>query len=750
LDLYDPTENVYLEHRESWPSFKSSLNPEISIILTTHNKLGYLFNSMQTIKACCEPQDRKYEVIVVDDGSTDEASRFLREIQGIRLQRLDEKVGYFKANNAGARLARGEYLVLLNNDTLVTPGWLDALIETFREEDDVGAVGSKLVHSTGELQEAGSILWNDGHVWNYGRSDNPSRAVYQSVREVDYCSAASLAIRRAFLRPSGLYDEQFSPAYYEDVDLCLYIQSRGKKVIYQPSSVVIHYGGASWEAPHAEVMAQVEANREKLVKKWKQDLLGRLPPTPINVEIARTREGNRKLGLTEIVFKKFSGITSRTTLMVRRSIEVVQTEGLRSFLNQTKEKLARREFKIVQAADAPDTFSGFVFTKHEDKSRASSSPSLATNLTFTFGANLSGYFTGRFGLGTSGRAFARVLRLAGIPHSLNNLVVPAHGSNFVFDAPTSEANPYLINIIHAGADATNLFFHKVGPDYSRGKYNIGIWYWELSRFPKIWSDLFKFYNELWVTSSFMAEALSRATKLPVVKVRYPLFMPQEKSYSESRRRFLFNDDEFVFLFMFDFYSVLERKNPQGLLNAFGKAFDRTDKALLVLNYINGNANPKGVQLLQKMSKDLNIKILDGPLSQDDYFALISAADCYVSLHRAEGFGVPMAEAMSFGKPVIATSYSGNMEFMNSNNSLLVRYDLKELNKNYGPYRKGNVWAEPDIEQAAQLMRWVYENRKEGNSIGARAQKEIKETLNPKLAAEEIRRRLECIFSQSLR
>jgi glycosyltransferase involved in cell wall biosynthesis len=110
----------------------------------------------------------------------------------------------------------------------------------------------------------------------------------------------------------------------------------------------------------------------------------------------------------------------------------------------------------------------------------------------------------------------------------------------------------------------------------------------------------------------------------------------------------------------------------------------------------------------------------------------------------------MAEAMSFGKPVIATSYSGNMEFMNSNNSLLVRYDLKELNKNYGPYRKGNVWAEPDIEQAAQLMRWVYENRKEGNSIGARAQKEIKETLNPKLAAEEIRSRLECIFSQSLR
>jgi GT2 family glycosyltransferase/glycosyltransferase involved in cell wall biosynthesis len=747
LAIYDPDENGYLNHEEIWPSLPNNPNPEISIIIATHNKLGYLFNCLQTIKICCKSLEEKYEIIVVDDGSTDEASRCLFEIQGIRLHRLDNNVGYLKANNAGARLAKGEYIVLLNNDTLVTPGWLDALIETLRQDDDVGAVGSKLVHPTGELQEAGSIIWNDGRIWNYGRSEDPLKAEYQYAREVDYCSGASLAIKRSSLRPSGLYDEQFAPAYYEDVDLCLYLQSVGKAVIYQPRSVVVHYEGVSRNVSHAGVMRLVEANREKLVKKWKHELSGHLPPDPINVAKASTRKGNRRLRLTETSPNNSSGIAYRTTLILSRSVEVIRTQGLRCFLNQTREKLARREFSVFQPVVTIDMLSRSV-PSAQVETRALPSQSLATRSTLIFGANLSGYFRGRFGLGASGRAFAEALELARIPHSLNNLESPHHRSAFAFDAPFSKANPYAINIVHVNADHANLFFHEAGPGYSRRKYNIGIWYWELSRFPKIWSTSFRFYNELWSTSSFTTKALSEVTTLPVVKIRYPLFRLKAKSYSESRKRFPFTDDKCIFLFIFDFHSVIDRKNPQGLLNAFRKAFDRTDKALLVLNYINGNANPKGVRLVQKMTKGLSVEILDGHLSQDDYLALMSASDCYVSLHRSEGFGVPMAEAMSLGKPVIATGYSGNMDFMNSNNSLIVGYELKELEKDYGPYKKGNVWAEPDVEQAAQHMRWVYANREKANSIGARAEKEIKETLNPEVAAEEIRRRLECIFSQS--
>ena len=212
-------------------------------------------------------------------------------------------------------------------------------------------------------------------------------------------------------------------------------------------------------------------------------------------------------------------------------------------------------------------------------------------------------------------------------------------------------------------------------------------------------------------------------------------------------KYSFDADDCVFLFVFDLRSILERKNPMGLLEAFREAFSRSDKTILVLNYINAKFNPEGVQQIRKMSEGMNVRIYDGHLGAEGYLALISASDCYVSLHRSEGLGIPMAEAMSFGKPVIGTGYSGNMEFMTDSNSLLVKYELKELERDYGPYEKGNTWAEPDIGNAAQLMRWVYENREEALDIGKNAQKEIMEILNPTFAAQEIRTRLEQIYAE---
>src|SRR5208282_1378198 len=143
----------------------------------------------------------------------------------------------------------------------------------------------------------------------------------------------------------------------------------------------------------------------------------------------------------------------------------------------------------------------------------------------------------------------------------------------------------------------------------------------------------------------------------------------------------------------------------GLLRAFQQAFNRNENALLVLNAINGSSHPNDLQILRKTAEDLNVLLIEDHLTPVDYYALFSAADCYVSLHRAEGLGLPMAEAMSLGKPVIATGYSGNTDFMNHTNSLLVKFDLVRLEKTFGPYEKGNLWANPDVDHAAQLMRW---------------------------------------------
>ncbi|MEM3574926.1 MAG: glycosyltransferase family 4 protein [Candidatus Bathyarchaeia archaeon] len=297
-------------------------------------------------------------------------------------------------------------------------------------------------------------------------------------------------------------------------------------------------------------------------------------------------------------------------------------------------------------------------------------------------------------------------------------------------------------MIHANVDMTEWFLRKMGRKYFRNKYNIGIWYWEVSGFPERLRSAFGPYDEIWVTSSFTAGALSRVSPIPVVKVPYPLYLNEGLIEDRPRRLLGLPDDAFIFLFMFDFQSVFERKNPLAVLEAFRRAFGGGGEAMLVINCINSKADPPSHRALMRSASGLNARIIDGHLSDKSYLNLLSACDCYISLHRSEGFGLIMAEAMYLGKPVIATGYSGNMDFMNGDNSLLVRYDLVELERDYGPYEKGNVWAEPDVGHAAELMRWVYENGDEAKGIGRRASEDVRRLMDPLAASREIRERLE--------
>jgi len=278
--------------RPSIPVIPMALEPEVSIVIPVHD------HWMLTASCLCSIAEDVaavgYEVIVVDDASTDESSVALDEIVGINLVRLTENSGFLGAVNAGLERARGRYVVLLNNDTLVRPGWLDALVRTAEADESIGVVGAKLVYPDGRLQEAGGIIFRDGSGHNFGRGEDPEDPRFNFVREVDYCSGACLLVRRDLLRTLGGLDVRFGPAYYEDTDLCFAARKHGYRVVYQPRAVVCHLEGASHGTDVSTGVKQYqEVNRKTFTDKWRQELLTQAEPgtTPVRLAAWRTDYG---------------------------------------------------------------------------------------------------------------------------------------------------------------------------------------------------------------------------------------------------------------------------------------------------------------------------------------------------------------------------------------------------------------------------------------------------------------------------
>lgn len=242
--------------------------PVVSVIIPAYGKVDYTLRCLASIAA--DPPSAPYEVIVVDDCSPDDTADLLEQVRGIRLIKNEANLGFIRSCNRGATEARGEYLLFLNNDTQVEPGWLDELLRTFSEFPGTGLAGSKLVYPDGRLQEAGGIIWQDGSAWNFGRFQDPSLPVYNYAREVDYCSGASIMVPRTLFVDLGGFDEHYAPAYCEDSDLALKVRSEGYRVIYQPLSTVIHFEGVTSGTDTAKGVKSYQVqNSAKLFARWK-------------------------------------------------------------------------------------------------------------------------------------------------------------------------------------------------------------------------------------------------------------------------------------------------------------------------------------------------------------------------------------------------------------------------------------------------------------------------------------------------
>jgi len=345
------------------------------------------------------------------------------------------------------------------------------------------------------------------------------------------------------------------------------------------------------------------------------------------------------------------------------------------------------------------------------------------------GVNLLGYARGEFGIAENVRSYARAVERAGHPFRIFNFDVgtASRQRDHSMEKHFSDTLRYADNVFFINADQMQIARDVLGRAAFAGHHNIGFWVWELEKFPRDWHGAFDLVDEVWVPTEFVRSAIAASTNKPVV--RMPKAIEFEVPENMNRAHFGLPRDEFVFLFSYDFNSFASRKNPEATIAAFRAAFgDGVKGVRLLVKSTNGDRFPEKLSVLQQsVAGDPRIEVRDGFLSREEMFGLQNSVDCYVSLHRSEGFGLGMAECMYLGKPVIATAYSGNLDFMDRDNSLLVDYKMVPLRDGDYPYWQGQQWADADVTHAARLMRQVFDDREFARRIGASAAASIRRT-----------------------
>jgi glycosyltransferase involved in cell wall biosynthesis len=362
------------------------------------------------------------------------------------------------------------------------------------------------------------------------------------------------------------------------------------------------------------------------------------------------------------------------------------------------------------------------------------------------GVHLIAYIRASMGVGEAARGNAAALEASGVPFGILNYEKgnPSRMDNLRWQHREIQHPQYGINLIHINADHTPGVMKDLGPLWFDQHYNIGFWAWEMPEFPDRWIDSFNLLDEVWVPSAYVNQAVAAKSPIPVITIPHIINVNENDAHQYPRPYFGIPDDAFVFISMFDTHSIAQRKNPFGSILAFQKAFTATDNSVQLLIKIN-NADEANLKVLRSLVGDYqNIVLLDAHLDRAQIDSLINCCDCYVSLHHAEGFGLGPAEAMSLGKVALLTAWSGNMEYMRSNNCVAIQYSLKTLGKDYGPYEAHQHWAVPDIDHAAAEMRDLSQNPARVRSLGEQARNTIQQEFSAEAVGARMRQRLHSI------
>ncbi len=382
---------------------------------------------------------------------------------------------------------------------------------------------------------------------------------------------------------------------------------------------------------------------------------------------------------------------------------------------------------------------------------------LATEGPYTPGCNLVGFARGEFGIGQHLRGVAQAFGAAGLEHSIHNIERTLHRQeDHSLDDRLSNELPtkqHRTNVFCLNADGV-LDLYDRHRELFAGRYNIGYGFWELSDYPDAWLPVMNVLDEIWAPSRYVQQVISEKAAVPVVHM--PLAVDWTTADSDAtatryiRKDFGLTNGQIVFLFTFDFSSRVRRKNPQGVIEAFQRAFprDRRD-VILVLKTKTVDSVAEQVEdykaVAQLTRGDDRIRLINETWPRPKVLDLIRCADVYVSLHRAEGFGLGMAEAMKLGKPVIATDYSGNRDFTHPDNACLVGFDLIDVQPGENYDLEGeSVWAEPDIDEAADHMRFLARDPEARRRLGDNGRQFVDEFHSARAIGNRYRQRLQRI------
>lgn len=380
--------------------------------------------------------------------------------------------------------------------------------------------------------------------------------------------------------------------------------------------------------------------------------------------------------------------------------------------------------------------------------KGSSKPQVvASPLSLEHGLTLVGYVKGDFGVAQNLRSTAHALCSVSYPVDIIEISTGglySEGNADCVELIVEKSNKK-IELFCINADQTkNVSDQLIDKGHAKKPYRIGYWFWELSNFPDEWLNAFDFVDEIWAPTRYIAATLSGLTTKPVIHM--PMAVDFNESQPYSRRDFSLPEDDFLFIFSYDFHSFASRKNPEAVLAAFLGVFkDDDSKVGLVIKTVNSEKHQAAyIALLEKLAGNKKIIVISETLPRQKMYGLINVCDAYVSLHRAEGFGLGMAEAMYMGKPVIGTAYSGNMDFMNMDNSIPISFEMVDLEPDAYPFWSGQKWANPNIDEASEAMAKLYLNANYAKKLGDSAKKFIRENHSFEVIGAKMASRLKVI------
>ena len=654
-------------------------------------------------------------IVVLDQGSADNTEAVCRKA-GVGLRQLARPHTYAEACNIGAKMAkeRGcDFLFVANNDITLTTDVIRELLAELLRDPRLGIVApaQMLIDQAASLKKLAYRAYWDLETRTVERDFAPPPGNTRRL-EANFCELIFAGVSMAAIDDIGFLGNG-DGSHHEDADFGSRLRDAGYTCAYLPNS-------------------QIE--------RWTKE--GGKLPSPASDHAARTVSPMLREGVV-------ARTTRRVDALFSFFADQLKHQGLKHAISASWSQFAG-PFVQTRMQWLKWKIIGIAAPARKVRPRASRRAAAAAAQGLRQGVLFIGYAEGALGLGQAFRANLDGAEAADIPFAVypfqggieTRLIAPYMQHRYAKD------HAYKVNVIQVAPDWVPRVFNTLGSKLTARSYNILCTYWELPEAPKEWRAHLASIDEIWAPNKFIADAFAHIFAGPIVIM--PPAMEATGEDHLGRAHFGLDEGRFYFTFSFDYFSSPFRKNPLGVLDAFQRAFPKGDENVgLVIKSTGAPDHYPDIKavIADAMAHDARIRNFDRNMPREEVLGLIRASDSYVSLHRAEGFGLGMAEAMTFGRIVIGTGYSGSTDFLTDETGYPVPYTLRPLEAHEYPWSRGQHWAEPDRDAAVEIMRQVVANPTEGKRRGERAREYVLHRYNPAVVGAAMRERFDVLLGK---